>query len=72
VRQATLNHASRILFTQGDMDTYPLLYLQTVEGLRQDVIVVNVSLLNENSYVNELNLDRNNVPFELVNKDKLS
>lgn len=35
-----------IIFTNGDMDTYPLLALQSSEGFRSDVRVVNVNLLN--------------------------
>lgn len=35
-----------ILFTNGDMDTYPLLTLQEGEKYRQDVIIMNLSLLN--------------------------
>jgi ankyrin repeat protein len=34
-----------ILVTSGDMDTFPLLSLQEVENLRQDVVVVNRSML---------------------------
>jgi len=40
-----------ILMTNGDMDTYPAVALQEKEGLRQDVAVINRSLLNLAWYV---------------------
>ena len=39
-----------LLFTAGDNDTYPLWYLQHVEGQRNDVQVINISLLGSGEY----------------------
>ncbi len=61
-----------VLFTGGDNDTFPLWYLQAVEGLRTDVQIVNRSLANTFWYVDQILRRDPAFPISLSREDRLA
>jgi hypothetical protein len=61
--------ANAILLTGGDNDTWPLLYLQGGEGMRPDVTVLNIGLLNTPWFVKHVVRHDLQFPLRLTDQE---
>ncbi len=64
-----------IIFTNGDNDTFPLWYVQEVEGFRTDVRVANLSYLSADWYIDMLRrkaYDSDALPFSMTHDQYIS
>jgi len=61
-----------VLFTNGDNDTFPLMYVQAVEGVRPDVQIINRPLANTFFFVDQIIRRDPAFPISLSREERMA
>lgn len=63
--------AGAIYFTVGDNDTFPVMYMQSVEGVRPDVTIINLSVANIPRWPEQLRRRDPTFPLALTTAERM-
>lgn len=61
-----------VLLTNGSDDTYPIFIWQSIKGVRKDITVINIDMLNEKAYIDNkvkeggLTIKKQSTPFKTM------